>query len=60
MVKSDLGIAKDIYHFLQTDYTCIDDEDVFSYMDLLIVLKNKRNSRGINLLLMAAIIRDLY
>jgi len=52
--ESELDIAKDIYHFLQNNYTCLDDEDVFSYMDLYDVYKKQRGTvRGINLLLMA-------
>ena len=52
--ESGLDIAKDIYNFLQTNYTCVDDEDVFSYMDLYDVYKKQKGTvRGINLLLMA-------
>jgi hypothetical protein len=52
--EKDLDIAKDIYYFLQNNYECINNENVFSSEDLYdIYKKRKGNVREINLLLIA-------
>lgn len=52
--EPELDVAKDIYYYIQSNYTCTDASDVNGSMDLYDVYrKHKGNVRNINLLLVA-------
>ncbi len=50
----DLEMAKTIYHYIQDNYKCTDDENIYSYQDIYDVYRKQNGTvRGINLLLIA-------
>ncbi len=50
--QNNLGIAKEIYYYLQNNYTCSDTSDALKPTDLFDVYRKQKGSvRGINLLL---------
>jgi hypothetical protein len=52
--SDELQTAKSIYYYVQNNYTCTDDEDIYSYTDLYEVYRKQKGTvREINLLLIA-------
>jgi hypothetical protein len=52
--QNSLDIAKNIYYYLQNNYSCTDTLDIFKQTDLYDVYKKQKGSvRGLNLLLTA-------